>query len=266
MLKKAIALSVMMIVASSLSLFAQGSFDEELAALEKQQASLNVQIEQVKGEVKQATQEYKEADMALRQELIIKEKDLKETQDPKTAHVIVVREGKERQAQLRKTYYDKKKPLAKKLYSLKDQAAEVKRKVKKLQHKKDRLAEGKFANLDYEEKLEDLKAQIKALDNKYLMQKADLKSEFNEKVDALSEQIGEKRARKRLAQEYASKKADLRATFLEKKVPLSDQYEALKKEYRQWQKTRSQEWNTKKKGQQVKAKKKKVKTKSGETE
>jgi len=206
MLSKSVFFAFALVFAIALNASADHPYGKELAQKSQQLEDLDAKIAQTKQQISDVIEGYKQADLALRQSLIKREKELTDTQGPDYAHGVIVTEGKEKQAALRADYYSKKKPLAKKLYALKEEQVLIKRSVKKMQHQIDRIGEGKFVNFALEEKIKGLKVQISALDDEYLQQKHDLKKDIEGKVGTLAKSIGEKKARKRIDDEYVQKK------------------------------------------------------------
>ena len=232
MVKKLLVLAVLFAFVLPSTCFAKpyAEYQEELKENKKQLVSLEKKIVVEKRKLKKLADEYNDADMALRLELIeAKKTSAGETLDKK-AKKQLVRKAKADQQALRDDYYTNKKPLSTVLDGLNKEYHKTEKRIKKLEKKLDRIAEGYVDNDQFKEKLASLKTELAAAKTEYHQELQSIKDTALGDIAAITDTSRKSKLSRKIKEEAKNEEHQLLKEYQEKKIGIQEKIAKIKKE------------------------------------
>lgn len=227
--------TAIIILAFILSSYSFGAQDEqtELAAQKEELSELSKKIDALNEKIKQLKLEYIKAEKQLQREVAEKTCTLTEKEKEQKSNKEIVRKAREKQAELRKDYYCKKRPLAGEMNKLKITHRECGHKIKKLERKIKEIQEGKGPDYEYEEQIRPLKQELAELKEGLNDALVKLQNETDEKLAALTDKEHRARARKQILSEAKEKELELWQEYSKKKEIIVAKIDKAKAAYRE---------------------------------
>jgi chromosome segregation ATPase len=234
MFKKIVTVLVMVIFISASGLLAatKQDYEEKLSIEQKNVEELSAQIKDLNKQLSRLAKEYGDADIALRMDIKKKQDAMIKEVGEEAAKRATIQESKERSAQLRKDYHEKKAPLAKQINSLKTALAVSKRNIKIYERKLDKIKEGFIEDESYEETINDLKLKLQQNRDSYHQSLADLENDTNQKLAALEGKDMKEQQRKAILSQAKAQEVALFKDYGSKKAAIKKQIEDITKDYR----------------------------------
>jgi superfamily II RNA helicase len=170
----------------------------------------------------------------------------------------MVSKAKEGQANLRRDYYQKKKPIASQMDELKTQIAGCNRKMKELEAKIKNIKEGTQDEI-YTVQMKKLKQQLVQLKQERDASLAQLESDTTQKISAITEITDRRLKRKEIISQAQDARVQIWQTYNSKKEEIDKLIHTAKKEHNQrmeeaaWQKAQERKLEAEKEKSETKA-------------
>ena len=227
---KVFALILITVFIFSSYVFAEGDYQEELANQKVKAEELKKEIKELKKDLSKVEKDYINADMQLRKDILAEKKKIAKTEKQEDGAKAIVRESKNRQKELQKGYYEKKKPISAQMHSLKVALNKAIRQIRKLENKFKKMKEGYVDDEGYKNKIKKLKDEIAAAKNKLNQAITELKAGAKQKLDNILNKEDKASLRKTILSEAKNKEIELRKQFNVQRAAIKEKIAQIKKE------------------------------------
>ena len=208
-------------------------YQKELSQNQKQLVQLDKEITVEKRKLDKIADEYNDADMALRLELIKGKKTSAGKELDKKAKKLHIRKSKADQAELRNDYYTKKKPLAKELDVLNKKHHKTEKRIKALEKKLDKISEGYVDNDEYEKQLASLRSELDTARSEYKKALLDIKEKVTNDIAAISDRSKKSKISRDIRSEAKIKEHKLFKEYQSTKIEIKERISEIKKKNKQ---------------------------------
>lgn len=237
MLKKIFTIIVISVFVSTSYSFSAYGCEAELSAQKEKLENLSKEIGASKEKIKQVKLEYIKSQKQLQKEIAEKTSALAKTEE-ESSHKQILRKSKERQAELRKLYYQKKKPLAAEMHKLKLAHRQCRHKIKELEKMIQDIKQGGGPDYEYIEKTKNLKQELAEAKNELKKALAKLQNEVDTKIAALADKEHRAKARKQIFTDAKDKELRLHQDYSKEKELIAARMDKAKAAHRKHMKER----------------------------
>lgn len=237
MLKKLLVIIIISAFVSTPYSFNAHGCEAELSAQKEKLENLSKEIEASKEKIKQVKLEYIESQKQLQKEVAEKTSALTETKR-ESSRKEILKKSKERQAELRKLYYQKKKPLTAEMHKLKLAHRQCRHKIKELEKMIQDIKEGGGPDYEYIEQMNDLRQELAELRDKHKKALAKLQNEVDAKIAALVDKEHRAKARKQILTDAKDKELRLHQDYSKEKELIAARMDKAKAAHRKRMKER----------------------------
>ncbi|MFA5068632.1 MAG: hypothetical protein WC300_02200 [Candidatus Omnitrophota bacterium] len=223
MFKKIFAVIAVMLFGIASYACAQKDYTGDLEAAKKELAGLEEKIADYKNKIKVLTKKFNEADISLRQDLML----CKAHMDEKT----FIRESKRRQSQLKGDFQVKYAPVKSEYNKLKDAHKRCSRRIKALDKKIDRLA-GDPGYESYIEKMDACRADAQAAKDKLHSGIAAIYNEAGDKIEQITDMANKSKIKNQILADAQIKEHALRMEYQKEKQLIESHIEQVRSDYK----------------------------------
>ncbi|MDD5504052.1 MAG: hypothetical protein PHV77_01915 [Candidatus Omnitrophica bacterium] len=223
MFKKTFAVVCMLLFGMASYALSQNDYTSELEAAKKELAELEEKITVYKERIKALTKEFNEADISLRQDLIL----CKSHMDEKT----FIRESKRRQSQLKQDFHVKYAPVRQEYNGFKESHKKCSRSIKALNKRIDRLA-GDPGYEAYNEEINVCRADVQAAKDKLHAGIAAIYEDANSQIEQITDMANKSKLKNQILSDAQVKEHALRMEYQKEKQAIEARIEQIRSSYK----------------------------------